>query len=57
MRFRHCYIDHQAGLGDTFGVFADLDAVIAALRACGRSLATHTVRRTECGFICTVKGY
>lgn len=54
---RRYYLDRTARAGDTFGVFADHEEAVTALRACHRDLNTHTIRRTACGYIVTVRGY
>lgn len=51
------YVDYKAGPGDTFGVFVDPVVAESTLRKAGRSLATHTIRKTEVGYIVTDTGY
>lgn len=51
------FVNRDARLGETFGCFADREAAERALRACGRNLSTHTIRKTGIGYIVTVRGY
>jgi hypothetical protein len=51
------YVNRDARPGETFGVFADPQAAERALRSCGRSLSTHTICKSEVGYVVLYRGY
>jgi hypothetical protein len=54
---RRFYVNRNARVGDTFGLFADREAALVALRASLRDLNTHTIVRTSIGYLVTCRGY
>lgn len=57
MTMRRFYMNRNARIGDTFGLFADREEALVALRACLRDFNTHTIVRTAVGFLVTCRGY
>jgi hypothetical protein len=54
---RRFYVNRDARVGETFGVFADFQEALVTLRFCKRDEKTHTIKRTSIGFVVTCKGY
>lgn len=47
------YLNRDPRPGEVFGVFADRDAAARALRQALRSTSTHTIVRTQIGYVVT----
>jgi len=54
---RAYYVNRNARVGETFGLFADFESALGSLRHFARNLSTHTIRRTDAGFLVSVRGY
>ena len=50
-------VTRHTSFGDVFGVFATYDAAILTMQRMGRSVNTHTIRKTAIGYIVTHRGY
>ena len=54
---RTFFINRNARVGDTFGLFADRTQAMIALRNTLRNLHTHTICKTAVGYLVTCRGY
>lgn len=51
------YLNRNARVSETFGLFPNRDDAVNTLRAFKRDLNTHTIVRTQAGFLVTCRGY
>jgi hypothetical protein len=54
---RKYYVNRNAKVGETFGVFADPQEATVTMRHYHRDEKTHTIVRTAVGYVVTCKGY